>query len=68
MTDCTKTKCCNTCKNSRIKHDSTNRDCVVDFDPYKGYLGGHRPDYVCNKFEPVDWFCADGEPKEDKHD
>ena len=64
MTDCTKMKCCNTCKNSRIQYSSPMRDCVVDNNPYERYFGGHSPDYVCEKYEPTDWFIAKGEKTE----
>lgn len=56
MKDLTKEPCCNTCKHSSLHYSDTNRSCEVDTNPYKEYFGGHRPDYLCDKFEPIEWF------------
>ena len=56
MTDCTNKECCNTCENGRVKYDSPMRGCAVDTSPYANYLGGHGPDYVCEKYKPCGWF------------
>jgi len=61
--DLTKTECCNTCKHSRLQATSVKRACAIDKDPYRNYFGGHHPDYVCDKWEPVYWYGDIGRMK-----